>query len=45
MCINAGIKTVIVGNDYPDELAREMFEEAGVKVEVKSCVTTPEERD
>ena len=35
MCINAGIKTVIVGSNYPDELAREMFKEAGVKVEVK----------
>ncbi len=35
MCINAGIKSVIVGSDYPDELAREMFKEAGVKVRVK----------
>jgi deoxycytidylate deaminase len=35
MCINAGIKIVIVENDYPDELAREMFKEAGVKVRVK----------
>ncbi len=42
MCINAGIKTVIVGSDYPDELAREMFKEAGVEVRVKGGV--PKER-
>ena len=32
MIINAGLKKVIVGNAYPDELATEMFAEAGLKV-------------
>ena len=35
MVINAGITAVIVACNYPDELAREMFKEAGVKVRVK----------
>jgi len=32
MIINAGLKKVIIGNAYPDELATEMFAEAGLKV-------------
>ena len=32
MIINAGIKTVVVGDNYPDKLAREIMEEAGVEV-------------
>jgi len=32
MLINVGITEVIYGEDYNDPLAREMFEEAGVKV-------------
>ncbi len=32
MIINAGIKTVVVGGNYPDKLAREILKEAGVKV-------------
>jgi dCMP deaminase len=32
MIINAGIKKVIIGHAYPDELATEMFAEAGLKV-------------
>lgn len=34
MIINAGIKEVRVENSYPDRLAREMFDEAGVKVRI-----------
>ncbi|MBN2810198.1 MAG: cytidine/deoxycytidylate deaminase family protein [Deltaproteobacteria bacterium] len=32
MIINAGLKKIIVGNTYPDELAAEMLSEAGLKV-------------
>ncbi len=32
MIINAGIKEVRIADSYPDELAEEMFSEAGVKV-------------
>jgi dCMP deaminase len=32
MIINAGIKTVVVGENYPDKLAREILREAKVKV-------------
>lgn len=32
MIINAGLKKVIIGNSYPDELASEMLDEAGLKV-------------
>ena len=32
MIVNAGIKKLIVGGNYPDKLAREILREAGVKV-------------
>jgi dCMP deaminase len=32
MIINAGIREIKIADSYPDELAREMFSEAGVKV-------------
>jgi dCMP deaminase len=32
MLINAGIKKVILKEDYPDALARQLFEEGGVEV-------------
>jgi len=34
MIINSGIERVICANTYPDEMARDMLEEAGVKLEV-----------
>lgn len=34
MIINAGIKRVVVKESYPDELARQMAEEAGLVIEV-----------
>jgi dCMP deaminase len=34
MIINAGLVRVVVSNDYPDELAGELFEQAGIAVEV-----------
>ena len=34
MIINAGLKKIIIGNSYPDELAAEMLDEAGLKVVV-----------
>jgi len=34
MMINAGVKRVVVTEDYPDELAKEMFAEAGITVEI-----------
>ena len=34
MIINAGLKKIIIGNSYPDELAAEMLNEAGLKVVV-----------
>ncbi len=36
MIINAGLKKIIIGNSYPDELAAEMLNEAGLKVVVLS---------
>ncbi len=38
MIINAGIKTVVVRAHYPDKLAREILEEAGVEVFVVDSV-------
>ena len=38
MIINAGLKKIIIGNSYPDELAAEILDEAGLKV----VVLTPE---
>ncbi len=38
MIINAGLKKIIVGNSYPDELATEILDEAGLKM----VVLTPE---
>lgn len=32
MLINAGISSLFLGEDYPDELAKKMFAEAGVKI-------------
>lgn len=32
MLINAGIKEIVLGADYPDQLAQRMLEEAGVRV-------------
>ena len=32
MIINAGIKKIIVKEGYPDELATQMLEEAGLKI-------------
>jgi len=32
MIINAGIKEIIIGGDYPDEMARDFLKQAGVKV-------------
>jgi dCMP deaminase len=32
MLINAGIKEIVMGSGYPDEMAKEFFKEAGVKV-------------
>ena len=34
MLINAGIKRIVVLEDYPDPLSDEMLEEAGIKVEI-----------
>ncbi|MGI6751636.1 MAG: deoxycytidylate deaminase [Anaerovoracaceae bacterium] len=34
MLINAGIKRIVIREGYPDELAREMLEEAGLRVEI-----------
>lgn len=34
MIINAGIQRIVVKEGYPDELAREMFREAGLTVEI-----------
>lgn len=33
MIINAGIKRIVIGEGYPDELAIEILEEAGLKLE------------
>jgi dCMP deaminase len=32
LCINAGIRKIIFRGDYPDELAMELLQEAGVRV-------------
>ena len=32
MIINAGIKEIIIGGDYPDEMARDFLKQAGVEV-------------
>jgi len=32
MIVNAKLDKVIIGGDYPDELARSIFEEAGIKL-------------
>ena len=34
MIINAGIKRIVVRNGYPDKLAQEMLDEAGITVEM-----------
>ena len=34
MLINAGIQRIVAASDYPDDLAKEMLTEAGVKVEL-----------
>ena len=34
MIINSGIGRVVCANTYPDELARDMLDEAGVQLEV-----------
>jgi len=33
MLINTGIQRVVAASDYPDNLAKEMFAEAGIKIE------------
>jgi dCMP deaminase len=40
MLINAGIKEIVIGDGYPDEMAREFLKEA--KIEIRSI--TPKER-
>ena len=32
MAINAGIKRIVFKGDYPDELSKELLEEAGIEV-------------
>ncbi|HPN66880.1 MAG TPA: deaminase, partial [Candidatus Omnitrophota bacterium] len=32
MLINAGIKEVVIGSGYPDEMAMKFFEESGITV-------------
>jgi dCMP deaminase len=32
MLINAGIKEIVIGSGYPDEMARRFFQEAGITV-------------
>jgi deoxycytidylate deaminase len=34
MIINAGIKKVVVGGDYPDDLGRKLLDEAKVELQV-----------
>jgi dCMP deaminase len=34
MLINCGIKRIVAISDYPDWLAKEMLQEAGIKVEI-----------
>ena len=33
MIINGGVKRIVAAADYPDELAREMLDEAGIRIE------------
>jgi dCMP deaminase len=35
MLINAGVERIVVLGGYPDEMARDMLEEAGIRIEVK----------
>ena len=35
MLVNAGIKEVIIKEDYPDELAKSIFQETKVKISIK----------
>ena len=37
MLINGGIKRVVAGEDYPDEMAKQMLLDAGVIVVTKPC--------
>lgn len=37
MLINCGIKRIVTLSDYPDWLAKEMLQEAGIKVEIIKC--------
>lgn len=41
MIINAGIERVVIVSGYPDEMARNFFAEAGVKVEVFKRTADP----
>lgn len=34
MLINAGIREIVISGDYPDKMAREFLDEAGIKVRV-----------
>lgn len=34
MLVNAGVKKVIIREDYPDNLSKEVFREAGVRIEL-----------
>ncbi len=34
MLVNAGVHKVIIRDDYPDKLSKEVFREAGVKIEL-----------
>jgi deoxycytidylate deaminase len=36
MLINAGINSLILAEDYPDDLAKKIFSEAGVTVDCLS---------
>ncbi|GAB4344346.1 MAG: cytidine/deoxycytidylate deaminase family protein [Candidatus Abyssubacteria bacterium] len=35
MLINAGVERIVVLGGYPDDMARDMLEEAGIRIEVK----------
>ena len=39
MLINAGIKEIVMESGYPDEMAKEFFEEAGVEVRMAKAGT------
>ena len=34
MLVNAGVRRIVLKEIYPDELARQLLEEAGIKVEI-----------